>query len=636
MGIVSFKPGSTVYQGTTRYEIVGTFDLNSVLAKNPETGESLILQATSLKSGPDKKTDDDNGGIKTVEHIDPKHWKIAQNRYENIEPLLKDNRTKKEVEDRAKEFQVSADSIYRWIKRFETTGTISSLVPNYEERGGRGKPRTGARQEEIISKTIKVKYLNKQKLKPEAIWKEIKKLCEAENLKPPHKNTIINRINKLPKRETDKAREGRLHSDNLYGAKPGNFPGGDYPLDVIQIDHTPLNVIVVDEEFREAVLRPYLTVAIDVNSRVIVGYYISPDHPSYFSVSQCLTNAFLPKDKFLRSLKVEGNWDVWGKPRVVYADNAFEFRGGDLKQVCMEEYHIILEWRPVKTPEFGGHIERLCGTLNRKIEELPGTTFANIEERGEYDSGAEAVMTIEELERWFADLVVNWYHIKEHTAIGMPPMKKYELGLLGDDSTPGTGLPSAIDDEERLRVSLYPHVKRTIQRNGFVIEGLHYWHGLLRKWINATEGKSKKFFTIKYNPRDMSIVYFYDPEAKMYFPIPFKNAGNKPISLWQWRAAKKFLQKEGIKTRDEAAIFRGEERREKQVEESTKNTKTARRQKTTANFHARKNDEEKKSMEKASGNSTNGSRALEQAKKANLDDIFKDAKPFDGIKVIKS
>jgi len=49
---------------------------------------------------------------------------------------------------------------------------------------------------------------------------------------------------------------------------PGKFPEVKLPLDIIQIDHTKVDVILVDEETREEIGRPFITVAIDIYSRM--------------------------------------------------------------------------------------------------------------------------------------------------------------------------------------------------------------------------------------------------------------------------------------------------------------------------------------------------------------------------------
>ena len=59
-------------------------------------------------------------------------------------------------------------------------------------------------------------------------------------------------------------------------------------------------------------------------------------------------------------------------------------------------------------------IERLLGTILREIHNLPGTTFSNPRERGEYDSEAKAAMTLAELEKWLATYIVEVYHQRMH------------------------------------------------------------------------------------------------------------------------------------------------------------------------------------------------------------------------------
>jgi putative transposase len=63
----------------------------------------------------------------------------------------------------------------------------------------------------------------------------------------------------------------------------------DHALEVVQIDHTPVDVIVVDEAHRLPIGGPWLTLAIDVATRVVVGFYVSLEAPSSTSVALCLT-----------------------------------------------------------------------------------------------------------------------------------------------------------------------------------------------------------------------------------------------------------------------------------------------------------------------------------------------------------
>ena len=116
---------------------------------------------------------------------------------------------------------------------------------------------------------------------------------------------------------------------------------------------------------------------------------MSFDPPGAMSVGLCLAHAMLPKETWLAQHDITTPWPLWGKPAVVHADNAKEFRGRMLTRAG-ENLGIDLHWRPVTQPHYGGYIERLCGTLNQSIHTLPGTTFSHPRQRGAYRSEQQA------------------------------------------------------------------------------------------------------------------------------------------------------------------------------------------------------------------------------------------------------
>ena len=69
----------------------------------------------------------------------------------------------------------------------------------------------------------------------------------------------------------------------------------------------------------------------------------------------CVAHSVLPKDEWLILHKVNAEWPVWGMPKKIYVDNGADFRSDNFQQSCMM-YGINLEFRPVKTPRYGGHI----------------------------------------------------------------------------------------------------------------------------------------------------------------------------------------------------------------------------------------------------------------------------------------
>ena len=55
------------------------------------------------------------------------------------------------------------------------------------------------------------------------------------------------------------------------------------PLEQVQIDHTVIDLIVVDDRDRQPIGRPYLTLAIDVFTRCVIGMVVTLEAPSAVS-----------------------------------------------------------------------------------------------------------------------------------------------------------------------------------------------------------------------------------------------------------------------------------------------------------------------------------------------------------------
>ncbi len=173
-------------------------------------------------------------------------------------------------------------------------------------------------------------------------------------------------------------------------------------MDVLQIDHTPMDVIVVDQQKRRPIGRPWLTLAIDVRTRMVAGFHVSLWSPSTISLSLVLSQAVLPKASWLADRELQTlDWPVHGLPRTIHVDNAKEFHAEALVRGC-QEYGIRLDHRPPARPHYGGHIERLIGTMMGAVHLLPGATFSNVSEKGSYASEKRASLTLPELERWLA------------------------------------------------------------------------------------------------------------------------------------------------------------------------------------------------------------------------------------------
>ena len=231
-------------------------------------------------------------------------------------------------------------------------------------------------------------------------------------------------------------------------------PRVDGILERVQIDHTVIDVIVVDERERQPVGRPYLSIGLDEASRCAVGMVVTLEPPSATSVGLCLAHMACDKQPWLQDLGVEGvSWPMVGTPRELFVDNAAEFHSEALRRGC-EQHGIGLSYRPGGRPHYGGIIERIVGTVMQRVHELPGTTFSNPAERGGYDSDRQAALTLDELTRWLA-LAVASYHgtVQLHAAAnpcrgvgGRRGAGRHPAGRRGPDGLPGgfpAGAPAA-------------------------------------------------------------------------------------------------------------------------------------------------------------------------------------------------
>lgn len=563
-------PGSQVSYKNESFIVTQYLDINYAICKSIASGqlEKILIKDLQL---PVKER------MTSITNLTEKDWSEAQRRFQIIKPLIDGRvvRTLEAMKLRAQEFNVALSTIYRWINLYQESELISSLTS--QSRGDKGGSRISDEALSIINFHIEKSYLTSQKPLLSKIINKIIMECKDKNIEPPHPNTIRNIVNRIPDEIRIKKRLG-TQAANTYKPIEGHFPGANWPLSVVQIDHSKLDIILVDDVHRKPIGRPYLTTAIDVYSRVITGYYLSFDSPSSYSVGMCIANAISRKEALMIAHDIKGEWPVFGVMKTIHVDNGKDFRSESFKRSCAE-YGIEILWRPVRVPHYGGNIERLFGTLENEIHSLPGSTFSSPKNRENYNSEKKSSMTISEFEKFLITYITGVYHQTEHSSINMPPIRKYEIGIIGDETTVGRGISFLTYDETKLKLDFMPFFERTIQAYGIKFASITYYSDILRRWINATDhnnAKLKRKFVFKYDPRNMSSVYFYDPEFKNYHKIPYRDISQPNLSIWDIRAIKSTLLANKIDI-NEYQIFSAYKQMETIVQESITQSKKARR-----------------------------------------------------------
>lgn len=597
---VSLKVGARVRgPGGDHYIIDTVVDSEWVLGQEEATEAMSRLKISDLRPPAEdgKASADDEaehvleGMHRAWESLSEKERREVKERYKYVAPVLDSRgRTHDAVDNQAEKAGVERRTIYRWIEQVKKAGVTGGL--RRKPRSDKGKSRLEDRQEEIIKIVIEEHYLVKERPPASKICKLVGEKC-GKNIEPPSCKTVRRRLKQIDQNEAMISRQGAKEAREASHVTEEHVTA-ERPLETVQMDHSPADLIVVSEDDRSVVLgRPRITVAIDICTRMICGFYVGVHAPSSLSVALCLQQAILPKEKLLADLDIENaRWPVAGFPEALHIDNAKEFRGKTLLWGC-REYGIDLEWRPVAQPHFGGHIERVIQTINDEVHDLPGTTFGSTEERGDYDSGGKAVFTLPKFRKWLANFITKEYHMRTHSALGMAPIDKWEQTVRGDGegAQVSLGPPDRPTATEKVAMDFLPLKKRTIQDYGVVIDHVEYYHPILTRWKAETnENGNKRKFLFRRDPRDISVIWLLDPDTgERYYEIPYRNNTYPAVSKWELKAGlKKAKEKYDRKAQiNQKTIFESIRERREMEEEEGRQTRRAKREKS------RKKDAEK-------------------------------------------
>ncbi len=262
-------------------------------------------------------------------------WQIAVTRETMLAPLLsKTGRTKDDIQRAAASLKLSRAMIFRLLHRYRRNPKTSTLLP---VRRGRkeGCQLLDEKQEEIIAREIEEFYLTGERPSLAALHQKIAVACRHAKLDTPSYKAVRARVDLADLKRRIALRQGHKAASDRFRLV-GTGPKATVPLELVQIDHTLADVMIVDEVSRCTIGRPWISLAIDVATRVVPGFLISLGHPSSLSVALLISQMVLPKEDFLRDRGVHEEWPVYGLPRCLHMDNGKEFHAQALRRGCRE------------------------------------------------------------------------------------------------------------------------------------------------------------------------------------------------------------------------------------------------------------------------------------------------------------
>lgn len=381
------------------------------------------------------------------EALDAEAIAVRDQRYEYIRELVIEqnftyqyaisNRSKM-VADYARKNGLDIRAIYRSLRDYWRYGlTKNALLPLRSEQGGPGKDRfsgdekrgrpvaksnfgfdfgTGINISKEDKKRIKKGYEKhysslSQKTLQKAFEDTISEFYSAETLeayrlgtKPKHPTLtqfkywggkLVNQIKVNVSRNPQGDFEKNQRSTTQSVQASGNLPGK-----VFEIDSTPADVHIVSPLNRTIVLgKPTIYSVIDRASRMIVGFYVCLNHPSWEAARLAILHAFSDKVEYAKHYGINiktSDWPCHHVPAAIIGDRG-ELKG---KIPCkvIPTTGASFEIAPANRPDMKGIVENSFGMFNREsLHDLPGTTKGRQRERMEPDPRQSAMLTLDEL-----------------------------------------------------------------------------------------------------------------------------------------------------------------------------------------------------------------------------------------------
>lgn len=310
-------------------------------------------------------------------------------------------------------------------------------------------------------------------------------------------------------------------------------------LEEVEVDHCLLDVFVTDQRGRKA--RPWLTVLICRATKMIVGFHLSFEVPSYASLSRAVIHAMAPKD--LSALpEIQNDWPCHGVFDMLITDRGLEFlsesfrrAGGDLKFAIVN--------LPGRMPHLKGTVERFFGGLGiRVLTHLEGTTLSRTDQY--YDPQARARFTLAELTAKLVKWVVDDYHQTEHGSLGVSPAHRWKE-LVEDDEVNGGVRP--VGNFSRLVMLMGERVRRKISNVGIHFDNNIYASASLAQ-LRKRRGGLANDVEILADVTDRGHLWVLDKVGKRWFVVPAVNQRisrglNKYASRVVMRMARKIAGK---------------------------------------------------------------------------------------------
>lgn len=408
-------------------------------------------------------------------------------------------------------------SLRNWFKEYEGAGfKYKGLFPKNRYKGNRTS-RLDPTVADIIDK-VRQNYLKQSQPSIATMVRYVHDKIDSHNLEYPQSyldkpvyNSIKKRIRGIDFAQEVIARLGKNKARHLLEETAEGIQTNRV-LEWVEIDHTQVDLYVLDNNGEVVLGRPYITVLVDHFSQMVVGFQLSFEVPSFASVSMALKNAILTKEDYLEQFGLAGTWPCFGLMETIVADNGKEFWSGNFESCC-EELGCSLVYCPIRKPEYKSRVERFFGIMNTTfLDDLPGVVRKKDKAGEDYQAIKEAKLTFNEFKRRFVKWLTEVHHKTPVGESETPPLSRWQQSI--------HELPIPEEDEVDICPKLMGSKTKKLKRTGINIFSQTYDSPLLRALLRSGGPSMVK---VKYDPFDIGYIFVKDECNQTYLKVPCLN-----------------------------------------------------------------------------------------------------------------
>lgn len=385
-------------------------------------------------------------------------------------------------------------SSYRKAEAIYGVGYIG-LLPQKRYRGNRNR-KLPEETLTLMIKYIEDGYENPTQKTKFAVYGSLLQACEQRGLPSPSYRTFSLEINRRPRYQQVLRRQGKRaayqHAGFYWVLEQTTPRHGDRPYEVCHIDHTQLDIELVDSKTNTRLGRPWATIMTDAFSRQFLAVYLTYDPPSYRSCMMVLRECVRRTRRFPQTIVVDGGRE--------FSSIYFE--------TLLAMYKCTKKTRPPAKPRSGSVCERLFGTTNtRFIHNLTGNTqiTRNVREVTKSINPKNlAIWTLGSLYQFFCQFAYEVYDTTPHPALGQSPRQACAAAMARTGMRPSR----IIVYDENFRMLTLPTTPKgkakVLPSRGVKINNRFYWCDDFRN-----PSVEKTDVPIRYDPDNAGIAYAY-------------------------------------------------------------------------------------------------------------------------------